>query len=270
MGAFSTEVCRRWNARIWSDVLPIEISLGPLTLRTFSLLLALGIVTSIVLFALRRGGRAGDHIDIALTALVSGLVGARLFHVLLHWDYFADNFNEALRLNAGGLDWHGAVLGGLLGLSLASRWRKVAFRAALDALTPALPLLALASWVGCAAAACAYGAEVDTLAHYPPLVVAETRDIFGIVAPRHNTQLFGAALSLLLLLMTALLFWRRWLSGRRFWLVLAFLSLGMFLIAFSRGDAVLLVAGLRGDQWLDVVFLAVSLQQAAFSKGKEK
>ena len=245
--------------------MPSEITLGPVTVRMFSLFLALAIVLSIGIFARRRGGRTGESVDMALVVLVAALLGARLFHVFLHWDYFADNLNEALRLNAGGLDWHGGLLGGLLALGLVSRWRQVSFRAALDALTPALPLLALASWAGCAAAACAYGAEVDTLANYSSLVAAETRDVFGIVAPRYNTQLFGVALSLLLLLITGLLFWRRWLYGRRFWLVLALLSLGMFLIGVYRGDAVLVLAGMRGDQWLDIALVAVSLQQSAFS-----
>lgn len=239
--------------------MPSEIILGPFAARTFSLLLALAIVLAIGLFVFRRGGRAGESMDMALVMLVSALLGARLFHVLLHWNYFADNLSEALRLNAGGLDWHGAVLGGLLGLWVTARWHKVSFRAALDSLTLALPLMTLAAWVGCAAAACAYGAEVDTLAYYSPLVASETRDIFGIVAPRYNTQLFGIALALFLLLVTGLLFWRGWLYGRRFWLVLALLSLGMFIIGFYRGDAVLMVAGLRGDQWLEAILTLCGL-----------
>lgn len=238
--------------------MPPEINLKLMTIQTYSLLLALAIVLSSWLFIVRRGSQAGFWTDAALGVLVGGLVGARVVHVLLHWDYFAANLSEALRLNAGGLDWHGAVLGGLPGLWLVARWRRLSYRAALDRLTPALPLLALAGWAGCAAAACAYGAEVDTLAHYSPLAVAETRDIFGIVAPRYNTHLFGVVLALCLLLITALLFWRRWLYDRRFWLILALLSLGMFLIGFSRGDAVLMLAGLRGDQWLDGMILAVA------------
>jgi phosphatidylglycerol:prolipoprotein diacylglycerol transferase len=205
-------------------------------------------------------------VDLALGTLVGALLGARLFHVLLHWSYFADNLGEALRLNAGGLDWHGALFGGLTGLWVLTRWRKTAFRAAVDALTPALPLLALAAWLGCAPAACAYGAEVDTLAYYSPLVASETRDIFGIVAPRYNTQFFGVTLALLLLLISGFLIWRNWLYGCRFWLVLALLSLGMFVIGFYRGDAVLMLAGIRADQWLNLAFIAVSIQRLAVNR----
>jgi phosphatidylglycerol:prolipoprotein diacylglycerol transferase len=237
--------------------------------RTFSLSLALAIVAGFGLAALRREWRLGDLVDVCLAEFAGGIVGARLFHVLLQWTYFADNLGEALRLNAGGLDWHGAVFGGLIGLWLATRWRKLSFRAMLDALTPALPLLALAGWIGCYAVACGYGAEVDTLAHYSPLATSEIPDIYGIVAPRYNAQIFGMGLSLVLLIFTAVLFWRKWLYYRRFWLVLALLSLGMFVIGFYRGDTVRVVVGIRADQWLDVLILAISLQQSAFSKGKK-
>jgi phosphatidylglycerol:prolipoprotein diacylglycerol transferase len=247
-----------------SNVFP-EITLGPVTLRIFSLSLTLALIASIGLAALRRGWRLGDLADVCLGAFAGGIVSARLFHVLLQWRYFADNLGEAFRLNAGGLDWHGAVLGGLIGLWLATRWRKLSLRATLDALTPALPLLALAGWIGCYAAACGYGAEVDTLAHYSPLIVSEMPDIYGIAAPRYNTQLFGVALALVILVIVALLFWRQWLYYRRFWLMLGLLSAGMFLIGFYRGDTVPMVAGIRADQGLDVFVLAVSFQRLAFS-----
>jgi len=193
-------------------------------------------------------------VDACLGICLGGILGARLEHVLLNWAYFADNFSEALRPNAGGLGWHGALLGGLFGLALAARWRRLNFRLLLDALTPALPLLAFAAWLGCWAAVCAFGAEVDTLAHYPAFAAAETRDVYGIVAPRYNTQIFGMALAFVLFLLSIILIRRKWLPNRRFWLLLALLSLGMFVIGFFRADFSPIVAALRADQWLDITF----------------
>ena len=76
--------------------------------------------------------------------------------------------------------------------------------------------------------------------------------MYGIVAPRYNTQLFGLALAVALLMVSIVLIRRGWLKYRRFWLVLALLSLGMFGISFYRGDPVPLVAGWRADEWLDL------------------
>lgn len=221
----------------------------------YSLVLALGIVVSLAISLRRTALRPGTLVDACLGASVAAMIGARLEHVLLNWAYFATNLDEAIRPSAGGLGWHGALLGGLLGMALVARWRGFSLRTLLDALAPALPLLAFMGWFGCWAAVCAYGAEVDTLAHYPPFAAAESRDVYGIVAPRYNTQVFGMALAFALLLLSLLLIRRNWLPNRRFWLLLGLLSLGMFVIGFFRADSSPIFASLRTDQWLDITFL---------------
>ncbi|MBZ0303081.1 MAG: prolipoprotein diacylglyceryl transferase [Anaerolineae bacterium] len=232
--------------------------LGPLQIQTFTLVLALAVAISAGWAVYRTSGRPGPLVDTCLGGLIGGVISARLIHVLLNWPYFEYNTREIVRIHAGGLDWHGALLGGLIGLVAVARWRQVDFPRLLDALTPVLPLLMLAGWWGCHAANCAYGVEVDTLANYPPLVVAELPDVYGIPAPRYDTQLFGLICGLLAAALVVVLFWRGWLQGRRFWLILALLSLSMFAIGFYRSDYALSIAGLRDDQWLDLGVLIVS------------
>jgi phosphatidylglycerol:prolipoprotein diacylglycerol transferase len=268
-----------------SETMPtLYTTIGPWTFPTFNLFLTLAVLLSVgvglrYLFRSPRpdataegqGVRVGTVANSYLAALIGAVAGARLFHVLLNWDYFADALNEATMMSLGGLDWHGAVLGGLAGLFLAVKIRDFvgtrralslhetpSFPILLDTLTPALPLLGLAGWWGCLAASCGYGAEVDNLSHYPAFAVAESADVYGIVVPRYNTQLFGLILSASVLLLVALLFWRGWLRYRRFWLTLILLSVGMFVIGFFRGDHTLILAGLRADQILDIIFAAVA------------
>ncbi len=240
-------------------------TIGPWTLQTYTLALALAIGASAAFGVLRAGRRAGALADVALGALAGGLALARLEHVLLNWNYFANNVHEAFQLNAGGLDWHGAAIGGLIAGAVAARWRRVDMRDVLDAMTLGLPLIALAAWYGCWAAHCAYGVEVDTLAHFPSWAVAEMADIYGIAAPRYNTQLFGQWLSAALLVVAAILLWRGWRRGGRFWLILGLFSAGMFVIGFFRGDYAVMVNRLRLDQWLDAIMGAISFQLSAIS-----
>ncbi len=193
--------------------------------------------------------------DVLLAVLIVGVIGARLVHVALNWAHFSYNLDEIARLSAGGLDWRGAVVGGLAGGILAAQWRALDWRPLLDTAALPLALVAAMGWLGCWAASCAYVAEVASLADYPPLVAWEGRDVYGIYAPRYNTQLIGLLLSLMLLGLGLLAIRRGWLAGRRFWLMLAAISLMMLSIGFLRGDYALDVAGLRLGQWLDLLLM---------------
>ena len=129
--------------------------------------------------------------------------------------------------------------------------------------------------VGCLAAGCGYGKEVDTLANYPRWMTSELVDVFGIVAPRYNTPYFGIALCLLGCLLALLsMFWVRksptTLNGRRFWWVLAFLSIGMFVIGFYRADHSYIIDGLRADQILDVIIGIWSVILALRFRGQQR
>jgi len=248
---------------------PLYLTFGSWTVQTFTLALAIGITLSAAI-GLRRSQQPGRTADLYLGALVGGVIGARVFHILLNWDYFAGNFNESFDLRAGGLDWHGAVLGGLFGLwivaKISSKFRVPSSESktqsstlstqhsVLSTLIFALPIIGFAGWYGCMAAGCGYGREVDSLANYPAWSVTESHDVFGIVAPRFNTPLFGMVLCGVVLLMILLLTWRGWIPKSRFWFGLALLSLGMFVIGFFRGDHAQVLLGLRLDQWLDFVF----------------
>ncbi len=248
-------------------------TIGPWRWPTFMLATALAILITLVGagWTLRRSGIGwGRLADAGLGALLGGLVGARLGHVLLHWDYFSNQMDEARNLAGGGLDWHGAVLGGLLGLWLALSLRArldqqpVGFARLLGALSPALPLIGLGAWYGCLAAGCGYGREVDTLASVPGWSAAELVDVYGIVAPRFATPFFGMTLSgaALALLLLSRVFIQRPLGVRSFGWLLAFLSAGMFLIGFLRDDPNPILFGLRADQVLDALLCAFGLVMA--------
>ncbi len=208
-------------------------------MSAFATLLALAALAGALLgwLGLRRAAgplAPGRWADVCLVTFALALAGARAAYVLQHPAIFSTAFDEALDPRRGGLDWVGALAGGLAGALLAARWRRLPPAAVLGALTPVLPLLALAGWTACAGARCGAGAEIPTLAGISPLAAAELPDVFGIVAPRWNTPLWGQALALAALLLWGMCAWRGWLPRARFWLVLALLAAGMTLIGLFR------------------------------------
>ena len=177
--------------------------------------------------------QAARWADGALIALLGAALLGRAGHVLLSWDYFALHPEEALRFDLGGIDWHGAALGALLGLWIGPRLRRFALNQALAWCAPLVGVIGVMVWRMCAGAGCAAGGEVDTLARYPALIVAELPDRYGIAAPRWNTPLMGMAGSLIALIVGLIALRRRW-GARGFWLALALMALIMLIIGAFR------------------------------------
>lgn len=222
---------------------------GAFRIPVYSLMLTLALVIALVLSFRRAPYCRAQIIDAGIGALFGAVIGARLEYVALSWDYFAAHVDEITRWDAGGLGWHGAVIGGLVGVWLIGRWRGVDPRWMRARFAWVIPLVALGAWIGCAAAGCGYGREVDTLANYPDWLVWEARDVYGNLAPRYSTARFGVIVGLIAAGIGLLVRG----GERRFWALLAVVSAGMFAIGFARADASPMVAGLRVDQLLDTL-----------------
>lgn len=218
---------------------------------------------------IRHSIAAARWVELCLSVLAGAILGGRMLHVLTHVDYFRLNLIEALTPSAGGLDWHGAAWGGLLLAWMYSRAARIPMRGVLRAFALALPILVTGAWGGCVQSAndgCAVGREVATLADYPPLVVAELRDVFGMAAPRWNLPLFGLGVAAVV----AWSVWRRRRAGDGgFWAALALLAGGMFALGWLRADLVLSVGGLRADQCLDLFTCALALGFAARARSPD-
>jgi phosphatidylglycerol:prolipoprotein diacylglycerol transferase len=197
-------------------------------------------------------------LDVGIAAVLGGIVGARLLHVVVEWRYFSDHTDEIARLSSGGLMWHGALITGIPA-ALAMAWvRQVPVKPWSDAAALAWPVGLAGAWLACRHARCAYGCEVQTLADWPGWMVEELPDIYGTVAPRLDIQLMGAMFGGVLFALALLLTWRNWLPGLRFWLVLALTGLSMVLFGFFRADPSRMFYQRRVDQVFDLVVLLVS------------
>jgi prolipoprotein diacylglyceryl transferase len=120
------------------------ISIGPLQLRAYGLMIALGIVAAVWLMG-RRLEQAGigtrdDASYIGVWGAVGGIIGARLYHVITDWSAFSGDLGKIPRLWEGGLGIPGGLaLGTATGL-WAARRRGVPLGGALNAAAPAIPL----------------------------------------------------------------------------------------------------------------------------------
>ncbi|MGN9780234.1 prolipoprotein diacylglyceryl transferase [Nonomuraea sp. ZG12] len=120
--------------------------LGFVPIRAYALCIVLGVVLAVWLSERRwraRGGQPGTMIDIAVPAVIFGLIGGRLYHVITDWQtYFGARAikepYQALFIWEGGLGIWGAVALGGVGVWLACRRRGLSLSAVADTVAPGI------------------------------------------------------------------------------------------------------------------------------------
>jgi prolipoprotein diacylglyceryl transferase len=120
--------------------------LGIIPIRAYALCIVLGVIVAVWLSERRwraRGGEKGTIIDIAVPAVIFGLIGGRLYHVITDWQtYFGSRAVkepiQALYIWEGGLGIWGAVALGGVGVWLACRRRGLSLSAVADTVAPGI------------------------------------------------------------------------------------------------------------------------------------
>lgn len=230
------------------------ISIGPLDLRAYGVLIALGAIAAVWLMGRRLEaagtGTRDDAASIGTWGVVGGLIGARLYHVVTEWDRFADNLGAIPQVWKGGLGIPGGLLVGAAVGVWRGRTRGIPVAVVLTAAAPAIPLAqAIGRWGNWfnqelfgRPTTLPWALEID-LAHMPAG--------YDIGTTFHPTFLYESLWNLALCAALLLVDRRRPLGGSRlFALYVAGYGLGRFWVEGLRIDAASTVAGLRWNQWV--------------------
>lgn len=96
----------------------------------YGILIAVGMILGIsfvVLEAKRRGREPNLYLGMILAAMITGVIGARLFYVGFNWSLYHGSIQEILNIRNGGMSIYGAILGGTLGAALFCKIKKLSF-----------------------------------------------------------------------------------------------------------------------------------------------
>ncbi len=234
-------------------MLPI-LQLGPLALPVPPLVLLIGVWVGLSLsekYAPRFGVDSSSLYNLVWVGLLAGIVGARLAYVARFPEAFTSNPLGALTPRPVMLDGQAGLLFGILAALIYGQRKHVPFWPALDAFTPALMVFAIALGLSQLASGSAFGAPTNL-----PWGIY----LWGEV--RHPTQIYA----ILTAAATAALIWPRKAAGSRppgalFLAFLALTAVGWMLTAAFRGDALLVLGGVRVSQVAAWLALAFSLWQ---------
>jgi phosphatidylglycerol---prolipoprotein diacylglyceryl transferase len=193
------------------------IHIGPLTLGTYGLFVAIGLIGAFFVlradFA-RRGVAADAEAIIGITGL-AGLAGSRLYHLLESpAEFFADPWPQLF--STMGFAWFGAVIGGFIALFLLARKFRIKPLLMLDVAATAAALGYGIGRIGCLISGDGDYGKPTTLPwgmSFPNGIVPTTQSCVEWGAPAncrvHPTPIYE-------FLMALVIFWILWRLGARF------------------------------------------------------
>lgn len=195
---------------------PVLFRVGDFVITSFGVMLAGAFLVGGYLASLefRRRGHDPDYAwQLVIGAVVGGIVGAKLYYMLLNWpDLLRDPWGSLA--SRSGLVWYGGFIGGALGVAYLAWRRQMPLGVVTDCAAVALPAAYAVGRLGCFLVGDDYGRPTD---HWigvafprgaPPSTAGNLREQFGVavdpsipdsqVLAVHPTQLYEIAMSLII------------------------------------------------------------------------
>jgi phosphatidylglycerol:prolipoprotein diacylglycerol transferase len=240
---------------------PVAFSLFGIDVRWYAVFILTGIAVAIAIMHVLARRRAMDPefiLDIAPWVVLGGIVGARLYYLLLKFDYYTEHPDRALNIRLGGLTIHGALAGGILVFAWFCRRRNQPFLAWADIVIAAVPVgQAIGRW-GNWANQEAFGTPTD-LPWAVRIDPANRPAEYAEYATFHPTFLYEGILDLLI---AGVLIWmvlrmprsRGLREGDALWTYLVLYGIARLAIESMRTDS-LYIGPLPAAYWLSGAFI---------------
>jgi prolipoprotein diacylglyceryl transferase len=249
------------------------LHLGPVPLHAYGLCLAVGVLVAATVAERRweaRGGKKGTIGEIGLIVVVSGVVGARVYHLFTGYDWHTGGIAGTVKIWQGGLSIWGAVGGGALAVVIVARRRGLPTLKLLDAIAPGVVLAqAIGRWGNYfnqelfgRPTRWPWGLEID-VAHRPAQYIA-----YRTFQP---TFLYE---SLWCLAVFGLLVWAerrfRFAEGQTFALYVALYTFGRFFFELMRSDPATRLFGVRFNALVSAVLCITATAWFVVLSGRDR
>ncbi len=183
---------------------PVIFTIGPFTVRWYGVMVAVSFLIG-TYFILKNGKERGYTEDQLLNSLIiaviCGLIGSRFIYVITNLPYYLDNPAQIIRIDQGGLSFHGALIGGIGSFALIHRKVGIALREGIDLSVPGFT----------------FGIMLVRIANiFNQEILGRPTEFFPF--PRHPAQIYGSLIGLILFILYLRLKNRKpYYPGELFW-----------------------------------------------------
>ncbi|MBU1164848.1 prolipoprotein diacylglyceryl transferase [Patescibacteria group bacterium] len=241
---------------------PVLISIGPVNIFWYSFLIITAVILALVVVSQlgkKYQIKTDQIIDIGFYTIIFGILGARLFYVLLEIDYYFFHPLDIFKVWQGGLAIHGAIIAGIIVVYIYAKKNKQSFWLWLDISAPAVALgQAIGRW-GNYFNQELYGKPTE-LAWGISIALKNRMVLYLQYEYFHPTFLYESILDLFIFF-TLIILHKRGKSkqGYIFLIYLVLYSVVRFLMEFLRIDPAVSLVGLRWAQIVSILIILISL-----------
>lgn len=240
---------------------PDLFSLGPITIHTYGVMVAIGFLLGIAL-ALKQARKEGIEThrisDLSFYLLLSAIIGSRIFYILLNTGPYINNPLAIFKIWEGGLVFYGGLVSAvLIGIVYIKKYGLNIWQVA-DIFAPSIAIGHAIGRIGCFFAGCCHGRPADV-----PWAVtfSDPHSLAPLGIPLHPTQLYEAIGEFAIFLILIILIKRQTFRGELFWTYVVLYSILRFFVELYRGDAArgMLTSDLSIAQVISVLMFFVAI-----------
>lgn len=258
---------------------PIAFELFGKPIHFYGVCIALGFIsaTMLMLYKRHRAGMTKDQIfDLAMLALITGIVGARLLHVIQNWKS-GSGILWIFRIDEGGLVFYGGFILAITSVCLYARRKKISIPALLDVTSPAIAIGHAFGRLGCFMQGCCFGKPAPEgtwgAVRFPlhPASSIEARMYLpdGMTRALYPTQIWESVANVILCAALIYLCKKFRRPGQIAGIYLVSYAVIRFTLEFFRGDNPELMLGLTTSQNI-AIFLMIPVGTVLLVMAKEK
>lgn len=225
-----------------------------------------------------------DYIDLAMFAVVFGIIGARIYYVVFSWDMYKDDILSVFNIREGGLAIYGGVIAAVITVFVFAHVRKMSAPLLLDTAVFGLVTGQMIGRWGNFFNREAFGEYTDNLfAMRLPLDAVRASDVTEKMKTHmetvngvdyiqvHPTYLYESLWCLMVLILLFVYLKHKAFDGEVFLVYLAAYGLGRFWIESLRTDQLLLPGiGLPVSQVLAGILVVASIILIKYFRKKKK